>query len=74
MCSDNTEDDTGALKTQDQLIKDIKGIGEITVKAHFVKNLQKSTTTNRTLDNNLKEVGKIPEKALKGRTLSHQAS
>lgn len=55
-------------------MKDIKGMGEITVKAWFVKSLQASIVTNRALDNDLKEVGKIPEKAMKGRTLSHQTS
>ncbi|KAJ4311792.1 hypothetical protein N0V94_007773 [Neodidymelliopsis sp. IMI 364377] len=70
-----TIDDTGACKMQDQLMKDIKGMGEITVKAFFVKNLQTSSfKTERVLQTNIKEVGKIPEKALKGRSLSHQAS
>ena len=56
-------------------MKGIKGMGEITVKAWFVKNLQKSSTSiNRALNSSLKEVGKIPEKALEGRTLSHQTS
>jgi hypothetical protein len=55
-------------------MKDLKGMGEITVKAWFVKNVQTSVTTKLALDSSLKEVGKIPEKALKGRTLSHQTS
>lgn len=58
----------------DKLMKNIKGMGEITVKAWFVKNLQTSVVADRALDSNLNEVGKIPEKALKGRSLSHQAS
>ncbi|KAF1928526.1 uncharacterized protein M421DRAFT_4995 [Didymella exigua CBS 183.55] len=57
-----------------QLIKDLKGMGEITVKAWFVKNLQTLTTVDHSLSNRLKEVGKIPEKALKGCMLSHQTS
>jgi hypothetical protein len=60
---------------QDKLMKDIKGMGEITVKAYYVKNLQTSSTvTDRALNTKLQEVGKIPEKALKGQTLSHSTS
>jgi copper chaperone CopZ len=56
-------------------MKDIKGMGEITVKAFFVKNLQTSSfETDKVLQTSIKEVGRIPEKALKGRSLSHQAS
>lgn len=55
-------------------MKDIKGMGEITVKAFFVKNLKTTEATDRALDSKIKEVGKIPEKALKGRSLSHQTS
>lgn len=56
-------------------MKNIKGMGEITVKAYYVKNLQTSpTVTDRALNTKLQEVGKIPEKALKGQTLSHSTS
>ncbi|KAF3036906.1 hypothetical protein E8E12_003340 [Didymella heteroderae] len=67
-----TVDDHGVGLMQDELMEDIKGMGEITVKAFFIKNLKTSVRANHTLDSNLKEAGKIPEKAFKGRTLSHQ--
>ncbi|KAJ8111165.1 hypothetical protein OPT61_g6169 [Boeremia exigua] len=55
------------------VLKDIKGMGEITVKAHYVKKLQDvKPTNNSALSNNIKEIGGIPEKALKGNSLSHQ--
>ncbi|KAF2622226.1 hypothetical protein BU25DRAFT_415384 [Macroventuria anomochaeta] len=68
-----TVDDAGA-PVPEQLMKDIKGMGEITVKAFFVAVQQTSSVVDRALDNNIREVGKIPEKALKGRSLSHQTS
>lgn len=55
-------------------MKDIEGMGEITVKAFFVKNLKTTEVTDHALNGKIKEVGKIPEKALKGRSLSHQTS
>jgi hypothetical protein len=68
-------DGTGAAPNlPDQLMKDIKGMGEITVTAFFVKNLRTIDVVDRALDNNIKELGRISEKALKGRSLSHQTS
>lgn len=55
-------------------MRDIKGMGEITVKALFVRNLRTIGVIDRALNNNIKELGKILEKALKGRSLSHQTS
>lgn len=55
-------------------MKEIKGMGQITVEAHYVMNLQKEAVVDRTLGSRFTELGKIPEKALKGSSLSHQAS
>lgn len=49
-------------------------MGEITVHAYYVKNLRMVPVVDRTSSTDLKGAGKIPEKALKGRTLSHQTS
>lgn len=47
-------------------------MGEIKVKAHFVKNLvPNATTKNRAIQDSALP-GKISEKALKGQSLSHQ--
>lgn len=53
-------------------LKDIKGTGEIQVKAHFVKNLVQSASTNSYGIQDSARLGKISEKALKGQSLSHQ--
>lgn len=55
-------------------MQDIKNMGEITVKAYFVKNLRKEKVTHRALRSELTDLGAIPEKALKGSSLSHRAS
>jgi hypothetical protein len=54
-------------------MKDIKGMGEIKVRAHFVKNLRDVVPSNRVIRES-KHPGKISEKVLKGQTLSHQTS
>lgn len=59
---------------QEQTLKAIRGMGEITVKAFFVKNLQMLASSDYPLAGNLNEAGKIPEKALKGLSLSHKTS
>ena len=59
---------------QGQLMKNVKDTGQITAKAYFVKSLRTLGVVDRALDNCIKDLGKIPEKALKGRTLSHQTS
>jgi hypothetical protein len=54
-------------------MKHLKELGEIKLVGYFVKNIRDSSTTNlreKTTEN----LGNIPEKALKGRTLSHQAT
>ncbi|KAF3035384.1 hypothetical protein E8E11_003543 [Didymella keratinophila] len=55
-----TVDDTGAPPIRDQLMKDIKGMGEIVVKAWFVKNLQsEATVTDHDNYNKIKELPNI---------------
>ncbi|KAG9190579.1 hypothetical protein G6011_08667 [Alternaria panax] len=71
--SDPIADDSDIRNVGDQLMRDMKEMGEIKVKVFFVKNVRDSSTNalseTRTLD-----VSNIPEKALKGRALSHQAT
>jgi hypothetical protein len=59
--------------TQRLVLKDIKGMGEIKVRVHFIKNLQSASPENRAMQNS-ENLGKISEKALKGQTLSHQTA
>lgn len=54
------------------MVKDIKGIGDIQVKAHFVKNLVQIASNNNRAFLDSARLDKIPEKALKGQSLSHQ--
>jgi hypothetical protein len=54
-------------------MKGLKEVGEIKVKAFFVKKIRDSKTQELS-PNNTENLGTIPEKALKGRTLSHQAT
>ncbi|UPX16789.1 uncharacterized protein EKO05_0007175 [Ascochyta rabiei] len=69
-----TVDENKAGQLEKNIMQDIQKMGEITVKAYFVKNLSPSATVDQALPNKIEQVGKIPEKALKGRTLSHQIS
>ncbi|KAF2127324.1 hypothetical protein P153DRAFT_433116 [Dothidotthia symphoricarpi CBS 119687] len=59
----------------DQLIQDLKDMGEITVRVHRVKNLRRSEQNS---SRSRKDLGiyadNVPEKALKGKTLSHKSS
>jgi len=55
-------------------MQDIKNMGEITVTAYFVKNLRQKRVTHRALTSKLTDLGAIPEKALKGSSLSHRVS
>ncbi len=64
--------DDAATNVGAHIMKEIKGMGEITVTAYLVKNVQKSYKANYALTSNIADIGKIPEKALKGRSLSHQ--
>ena len=53
-------------------MKDLKQVGEITVKAYYIKNLRQ---TDKGLPNkHVDGVDVVPEKALKGRSLSHQSA
>ena len=54
-------------------LRDIKYLGQIIVKVHFVKNLQKSTPEDCAMQES-GNLGKISEKALKGQALSHQTT
>ena len=53
-------------------MKDLKGMGQISVRFHYITNLRTST---KPLERSEKAgLGEIPEKALKGRALSHQST
>lgn len=54
-------------------LKDIKGIWQIKVRVHFVKNLRRATPKSRAMQDS-ENLGKISEKALKGQALSHQTT
>ena len=54
------------------MVQDIMGIGDIQVKAHFVKNLVPIASNNDRAVLDSARLDKIPEKALKGQSLSHQ--
>jgi hypothetical protein len=53
-------------------MKDLKEIGEISVTAYFVKNLRPSESQDLSLKGTI-GLSNVPEKALKGRALSHQS-
>ncbi|KAF2025121.1 hypothetical protein EK21DRAFT_77178 [Setomelanomma holmii] len=62
----------GTNKPGDQLMKDLKGIGQITVDFHYITNVRTSARPLPLSDKvTLKDV---PEKALKGRALSQQTA
>lgn len=67
-----TPKDTAAVSSSEQLMKVIKGMGDIAVKAYFVENIQARSVARCDLNNDLMELGAIPEKVLKGSSLSHQ--
>ena len=54
-------------------LRDIKDIGQIKVRVHFVKNLHRTTPKSRAMQDS-ENLGKISEKALKGQALSHQTT
>lgn len=64
-------DDSGSKAVSDSLMKDLKGVGEIVVKAYYVKNLQQTQSVLKRID--IDNRNDVPEKALKGRALSHQS-
>ncbi|KAF1830663.1 hypothetical protein BDW02DRAFT_633451 [Decorospora gaudefroyi] len=67
-------DDSHVPAGSDNLMKDLKDVGEITVKAHYVKNLRLARVQGGKVDQkDTGNFGKIPEKALKGRALSHHS-
>jgi hypothetical protein len=54
-------------------MKDLKNIGEISLRAYFIKDPKKVPNKDRGIDKKLTRPDTIPEKALKGKSLSHQA-
>ncbi|KAJ4339711.1 hypothetical protein N0V95_007705 [Ascochyta clinopodiicola] len=58
-------DDNKAGHMEANIMQDIQRMGEITVKAYFVKNLRPAVRVDYALQNKIKEVGSLPEKALK---------
>ncbi|KAF2004868.1 hypothetical protein P154DRAFT_518926 [Amniculicola lignicola CBS 123094] len=68
-----TVTDADARSTDEKVNLVLKEMGNITVKAHNVKNL--TTSASQTLSKATKDrVGPVPEKSLKGSALSHQAT
>lgn len=53
-------------------MKDLKQMGEITLKVFHVDNIRQSEQTEMA-QNEIDGVGVVPEKALKGRSLSHKS-
>lgn len=72
MLKNVTVDSTGRVAA-DQLMKDLKGTGKITIDLHYVTNVR-PTSTSTLSGVETTGLGEIPEKALKGRALSHQAT
>jgi 5S rRNA maturation endonuclease (ribonuclease M5) len=64
--------DSAGQPMDERLMKDLKSMGQISINFHYVNNLRLSANQN------LKPIPKktiikdVPEKALKGRALSHQ--
>jgi hypothetical protein len=57
----------------DQLMKTLKNLGVISLSAHFIKDLKQVPHKDNGIDRKLSGPDTIPEKALKGKSLSHQA-
>lgn len=57
----------------DALIKGLKSIGLITVKAYYIENLRDVRSNNRYVNKKQIGVGPIPEKVLKGQAFTHYA-
>ncbi|RMZ66093.1 hypothetical protein GMOD_00005162 [Pyrenophora seminiperda CCB06] len=71
MCLDDSAAPTGSVS--DNLMTDLKEIGEIKIKVMRVKNGRPSSCQD-ILRKDTKDLGEIPEKALKGRSLTHQST
>jgi hypothetical protein len=57
----------------DQLMEDLKSMGQITINFHYVTNLRLvANGSTKTVQKTI--VKDVPEKALKGRVLSHQST
>ncbi|KAF1849734.1 uncharacterized protein K460DRAFT_372171 [Cucurbitaria berberidis CBS 394.84] len=74
--SDLSIDDSHDQPVGDRLIDDLKTMGEITLKAYYIDGLKDVLSKPSGSESSKKKIldaGVIPEKALKGRALSHQA-
>ncbi|CAN9292728.1 unnamed protein product [Alternaria alternata] len=69
--SDFFPDDPDVRSAGDQLMRDMKEMGEIKVHGFFVKNIRNSSKLEVSAMST-SDFGNIPEKAPKGRVLSHQ--
>lgn len=67
-------DDGDARTVGEQLKKTLDAIGEISVKLHRVKVLAATENHKNRQHSEISHVGTLPEKALKGRAISHQTS
>jgi hypothetical protein len=65
-------DDTELSSATNALLKDLKNIGQISVRFHRIS-VGASQLPPISKFGGLYELGTVPEKALKGRALSHQA-
>jgi hypothetical protein len=65
--------DSETRQIQDNLMKDTKSKGEIQIQAFHIKNLRKVESPRDADIVGLGALGALPEKALKGRSISHQA-
>jgi hypothetical protein len=65
-------DDTDVSSVGGELVQTLKKVGEIRVEVSHVKNIRPSQSV-RHWSGELAEVGTVPEKALKGRALTHTA-
>lgn len=69
-------DESHDQPVDEKLVKDMKSMGEISLKVYYIKDLKKvsrEVSPNKTSQMKIPGAGAIPEKALKGRALSHQA-
>ncbi|KAH7389623.1 hypothetical protein DE146DRAFT_791630 [Phaeosphaeria sp. MPI-PUGE-AT-0046c] len=65
--------DSAGRVVADQLMKDLRGMGQITLEFHYIVNVR-ATGTTYLREMKKSGLGEVPEKALKGKALSHQAT
>ncbi|KAL1797330.1 hypothetical protein ACET3X_003936 [Alternaria dauci] len=66
-------DDSDFRSAEDQLMEDLKEMGEIKIHGFFVKNVRNSSNQEAPAVST-SDFGNIPEKALKGKALSHETT